>query len=159
MTDPFPPSPIEYSMDVDEVIPPPKYANFKDMSHEDKMTILSDEMVFRGTKPVELMLRDTGIEWDEYRELCNDPVYIKDLKDKSLRLLSAPNIPELYKDMSERAISGDATSRKDMLNAIGAIAPEGSVLINQNLINMTDEEIEMEIRSLLPAPKDDDEEA
>jgi len=156
MIDPFPPKPVEYSMHLPEVLPPIKYKEFDDLHYEDKLEILTDEMVHRpeGTA-VQILLRDLGISEQEYKEIISNDEYPKMLKQKTIRERALPEYPYVIKTMTEGAVDGDDTKMKSYLQVVGSVAPDNLTLVNQNIMGMTDAELALETEKLLRELKDE----
>ena len=148
--DHFPPADPEYSMNLPEPAKPePKYPGFAELSRLDKLEVLTDEMVYRDkNEPMEIMLKRCGIEFDDYKAIIADGDYIKLLRDKSTREKFAPEIPHIFETVANDAVNGDSSQIKSALQIIGSIVPEGTTLVNGNLINMTDNELKIEIEKL-----------
>jgi hypothetical protein len=145
---PFPPKPPEYSLNEPEVLPPVAYPDFGDLRYEEKLEILTDAIVILRGRPLELILRDTGISREEYKELIEDSQYINMVKDKSTKECLIPYVPAMFETLGIKAAEGDPSAVKHTLQTIGTLAP-ADVLVNQNLMNLSDEQIEQETKMLL----------
>jgi hypothetical protein len=148
--DPFKPKDIDYSMHEPETIPVPKYKDFPGFHYEKKLDILTDELVLRSdTTSVEVMLRDAGISFEEYKQVISNDEYLKIVREKSLKLNFGPYIPTIFEKLGSDAADGDPAAQKSALQLMGTIAPDNAIMINQNIINMTDAELKIEAEKLV----------
>ena len=105
---------------------------------------------------VEQMIRDMGITYPEYKVIIASQDYLKLLKDKSTREKFAPYIPHIMETMGREAAAGDDSKMKSALQVMGSIAPDNLTLVNQNIMNMTDDELKVETEKLLRALSEDE---
>lgn len=150
MNDPFEPSKPEYSLDKPEILPPIKYPEFEKLHYTDKLEILTDGMVNRDSDyAIELLLRDLGISWEQYKQVISNEEYVKLLKDKSTREKFAPYIPHIMETLGREAAAGNDAKLKNALQTMGSMAPDNLTLINQNISNMSTEELKLEAEKLV----------
>lgn len=149
MTDPFPPKDQTYSMEIPEKKVPVVYKNFKDLDWEKKIDVLSDEIVHRDVdEPIELMLKRIGVKWDIYKRISADVEYQKMVADKAFRENIVPYIPLVYETMSKGAIKGDPAKMRLFLEKNKDILPIAATLVNQNIVNMTNDELQLAAEKL-----------
>ncbi len=156
MTDPFPPKDPQYSMDKPELLPAIKYPKFSKLDRDQKMEILTDEMLMHNpTEGVEVMLRDCGISHEQYKEIIADKEYVKLLRDKATREKFAPYIPRIFEQLGIGAANGDDSKLRSALQTIGSMSPENATFVNQQFVNMSDEQLALETEKLLKELRDE----
>lgn len=144
---PFPPKPTEYSLDEPEVLPPISHPSFKLLDPDKQLDVLTDAIVTNMGKPLEVILRDTGISREEYKELISDPQYINMVEDKATKEFIVPRLPHMYDTIAIKSTEGDPAAVKTTLQIIGKIAP-ADTMVDVKLLNLSDAELTQRAKRL-----------
>jgi len=141
---------INISMGETEVLPPVKFPRFEELSFADQLDILTSEVVFnRGVKEIEILIRDLGITFTKFQELSVSDEYAQQVDRKSTNLLLIPKLPEIKMSIVEGAIAGNDAKQKAALQLAGSLSQiEKLELVNQKFVQLTDKELDREIRLL-----------
>jgi len=141
---------ISISMGEAEVLPPVKFPQFEKLSFSDQLDILTSEIVLnRGNDAIEVLLRNLGISYNKFKELSHSEEYARQVDIKSTNLLLIPKLPEIKMSIVEGAILGNDQKQKAALQLAGSLSQIDKVeLVNQKFVQLTDKELDREIKLL-----------
>jgi len=148
---------INISMGEEEILPPIKYPGFAELAVSEQVEILAHEVVHNKEEfPIEILLRNLGIDLKRYSEIINDDDYSRLVSQKSINQILMPKFPSIIEALGEGAKSGNDTKVKMALQLTKSLGPE--VAIQNNLYTeMSDKELKKEAQRISKMLEDENE--
>ncbi len=141
--DPWVPSITEKSADLGISQPPIvlKYPDFAQKRPAEKLDAFTDIQAENWGDPMEIILQKCGIDEGEYKNIIDNPDYMRELHRKCTDRRYGPRLAAIYEKVAEAAEAGDPVFAKMVMASDPAKGPESVTFVNAHIANMTDSEL------------------
>lgn len=125
-----------------------QYPDFSQKRPAEKLDAFTDIQAECWGDSLEIVLRKVGIDESEYKSIIDSPDYMRTLHRKCIDRRVGPRLAAIYEKLAANAESGDPVFVKMAMQTNPDNTPDHLTVVNQQLVNMTNSELEKELEHL-----------